>query len=426
MRLANREKIGRGGSADPDPAEPRPSTTAIVHEVAQAEGYVASVCFKTGPPAYTGVELEWTVHHTTDPARPVTPEVLRTALGPHAPPTLDVLSPHLPLPAGGTVTVEPGGQLEISTPPRTSLADLGRGTDGDIRYLGALLARAGLVLGRSGTDQHRAPYRFLETPRYAAMARAFDRRGPDGQIMMRSCAGLQVCLDAGEPAQVGARWAALHALGPPLLAAFANARYLAGRDTGRASMRMSAWLRVDPGRTRPVWTPARAGADPARSWARYALRAQVLCARRARGPWDVPPGVTFADWINGALPWPPTLADLDYHLGTLFPPVRPRGYLEVRYLDAQPPGQWLAPTAVLCALLAEPDTTAEATALCVPVADRWRRAARHGLSDPAIAAAARAVLDLAGRRLHLLDLPDAAREAVHETIRRRLAAGSPG
>jgi glutamate--cysteine ligase len=82
--------------------------------------------------------------------------------------------------------------------------------------------------------------------------------------------------------------------------------------------------------------PAPVTADPAAAWARSALRAPVICVHRPGGCWDAPPRMTFADWIDGALPEPPTTADLDYHLSTLFPPVRPRGYLEVRYLDAQP------------------------------------------------------------------------------------------
>jgi glutamate--cysteine ligase len=396
---------------------------AILREVAFAEGYVASVCFKTGPPERVGVELEWTVHHADDPARPVAPATLRAALGPHAPPDLDPTGPHRPLPSGGLVTVEPGGQIEISSPPERSLAALHGGTGADVDHLAGLLTAAGLVLGRSGTDPHRPPRPFLDTPRYAAMARAYDRRGPHGQIMMRCTAGLQVCLDAGEPEQARARWVGLHALGPPLLAAFANARHLAGRDTGRASARMAAWFRIDPSRTRPVWTPVANGEDPARAWARYALGAELVCLRRVEGPWDAPPGVTFADWILGALPRPPTIADLEYHLGTLFPPVRPRGYLEVRYLDAQPPGEWLAPVAVLTALMADPATLAEATARCAPAADRWAQAARYGLADRPVAAAARAVLDLARNRLDRTDLPAAARAAVSEIINRRLAAG---
>jgi glutamate--cysteine ligase len=400
------------------PAERRGSP---VHEVAQAEGYVASVCFKTGPPKHVGVELEWTVHHAADAARPVAPAVLSAALGPHAPPTLDPTSPHLPLPSGGVVTVEPGGQLEISTPPRRCLAALHSTTDADIDRLSGLLAAAGLVLGHTGIDPHRPPRPFLDSPRYVAMARAYDRRGPHGQIMMRCTAGLQVCVDAGEPDEMADRWALLHELGPPLIATFANASRLAGRDTGRASMRMAAWLAIDPSRTRPVWSPSTAGEDPARAWARYAMNAEIICLRRSDGRWDAPPGVTFADWVGGALAEPPTVADLEYHLGTLFPPVRPRGYLEVRYLDAQPPGEWIAPVAVIAALLADRATVAEARDRCAPAVDRWRAAAHDGLADRKVARAACGVLELAARRLDHTDLTGDARRGVREIIQRRLS-----
>src|SRR5204863_10204552 len=83
----------------------------------QAEEYVAGICFKTGPPARTGVELEWTVHHDDDPGRPLDPNLLARALHPHTPSTLDAQADHLPLPGGNVLTVEPGGQVEISTQP---------------------------------------------------------------------------------------------------------------------------------------------------------------------------------------------------------------------------------------------------------------------------------------------------------------------
>ena len=53
----------------------------------QAEEYIAGICFKTGPPELLGVELEWTVHHTDDPSRPLDPALLARALHPHAPST---------------------------------------------------------------------------------------------------------------------------------------------------------------------------------------------------------------------------------------------------------------------------------------------------------------------------------------------------
>ncbi|WP_422740246.1 ergothioneine biosynthesis glutamate--cysteine ligase EgtA [Micromonospora sp. WMMD729] len=394
----------------------------ILRESAAANRHLARICFKTGPPTYTGVELEWTVHDAADPARGVDPARLRAALGRHSPVTLDPASPAEPLRHGGTVTLEPGGQLEISTPPRTSTGALIQATEADIAQVTGLLAAAGLTLGRSGIDPYRRPRPMVDTPRYRAMRRVFDRRGPAGRTMMYSTAGLQVCLDVGEPEQVAPRWAAAHAVGPPLLAAFASAGRHAGRRTGWASARMAAWLAIDPARTRPVWVPDDPDDDPTAAWVRYVLAAPLLCLRRSGEDWSPPPGVTFADWLDGALPRPPTTDDLDYHVSTLFPPVRPRGYLELRYLDAQPDRDWRLPLAVLSALFSDPGTVRAAYAIAAPVAHRWSVAARRGLADPALAAAAAALLDLALAALPRLGLPAGVDDDIHEGVRRRLAA----
>ncbi|SDY91596.1 glutamate--cysteine ligase [Micromonospora pattaloongensis] len=392
-----------------------------VRSVDEAEAYVASICFKTGPPRLIGVEMEWVAHARDDPGRPIDPTVLRAALGPHAPRTLDPDSPHAPLPGGATVTVEPGGQVELSTPPHASLDALRVTTAADLDRLTRRLADAGLALHPGGIDPHRRCSRLLSTPRYDAMATAFARDGRDGLVMMCSTAALQVCLDAGTPAQLAPRWAVAHALGPVLLATFATSPRHAGRDTGWASARMRAWLRMRPERTSPVEVTD----DPADAWARYALRAPLLCVRRPNGGWHAPPDVSFADWIRGALPRPPTTDDLDYHLSTLFPPVRPRGYLELRYLDSQPPAAWLAPVAVLAAATATDATVDTVRDLAAPAADRWVDAARHGLAAPLLAATARQVLDVACRGLAHTDLPPAVRDEVAVTVERRLA-GAPG
>lgn len=404
----------------PPPAADGPMPIRAVHE---AEGYLAKICFKTGPPALTGVELEWTVHDAEDPSRPVTPERLGKALGPHTPTVLDPASVSAPLPYGGVVSIEPGGQVEISTSPHRSIGALHGSTDADIRHLRDLLGAAGLVLGGTGIDPYRAPRPFLETRRYRAMGHAFDRRGAGGRTMMYSTAGLQICLDAGEPHRFVDRWQVAHLLGPPLLAAFATARRHAGRDTGWRSARMAAWLAIDPARTRPVWTP-RGTADPVAAWTAYALDAPLLCLRRPGDDWTAPDGLTFRDWIDGALPGPPDTDDLDYHLSTLFPPVRPRGYLEIRYLDAQPGDEWIAPVAVLAALLADQTTREMAREACEPVAGRWRDAARYGLADAALATAAHRVLDVALRALDRTGLPPATRAEIDRIVQHRLASGS--
>jgi glutamate--cysteine ligase len=407
-------------SARPLPWASAPAAPpTVLRSREEAEVYVASVCFKHGPPKLLGAELEWVVQHSGNPHRPLQARHLADALGPHAPHSLVSDSPQLTLPRGSTVTVEPGGQLEISSQPCASLTELIATVECDTAALTDLLDPAGLVLTGSGSDPHRPSRRLIDIPRYAAMETAFDRIGPMGRAMMCSTAAIQVCLDAGTPIEVASRWAALHDLGPVLLAAFANSPWLGGVRTGWASSRMQAWFALDPVRTMPSlvrW-------DPAADWARRALDTPVLCQRRPWGTWDVPHEITFADWLSGALPGRPSTADLDYHLTTLFPPVRPQGYLEVRYLDTQPVGQWLVPVAVLAALLANPAVIAAARDACAPAVGRWMEAAKRGLRDDTLARAAVAVFELACHALPALDAPAGVQQLVEEITEGRVRRG---
>lgn len=379
------------------------------------------MCFKHGPPRLAGIELEWTVHHAEDPGRPLDVDVLISALGSHAPTSLVPESPNLPLPNGSALTVEPGGQVEISSLPAESMTSLFDVVAADADFLRRRLARAGLVLGEQGTDPCRQPQRLLRVPRYAAMEHAFDRIGIDGRLMMCSTAGVQVCLDVGEPHRVAARWAALHALGPVMMAAFANSPSLFGKRTGWASARTRALLRTDPPRTRPGPITT----DPAAGWAKRVLDTELVCVRREGEDWTAPSGVSFAQWIHGALEVPPTRDDLDYHLTTLFTPVRPRGYLEVRYLDTQPGSDWMLPAAALIALFRDEPTVDRVLELTSPAIGRWVQAARCGLDDPVLARSARAVLDLACRRLDGSDCPRGLRERLGEVVDERLPRTRP-
>ncbi|WP_236793136.1 glutamate-cysteine ligase family protein [Amycolatopsis sp. GM8] len=395
----------------------------VISDRAAGEAYVASVCFKHGPPRLLGVELEYTVHYADDPRRPLQAEDLARALGPHAPRTLVPESPAEPLPAGSPLTLEPGGQVEISALPQDSLRELERVVSADLDYLSDLLARAGFALGETGIDPHRRPARLLTTERYATMERRFAPMGTGGITMMCSTAGLQVCVDSGERDEVATRWAAVHALGPPLLATFANSRYHAGSDTGFASARWLAVRDTEHART----YAAQPFADPATGWASRMMDTPLMLVRRPDGPWDAPAGLTFADWVTGrgaaGLLDPPTEADLAYHLTTMFTPVRPHGYLEVRYLDAQPGARWLHPVALLSALLSSPSIVDEVLAACEPVLDRWEDAARDGLEDECIAAVARKVVDLGCAALPATGLPDSTIDEIGEGVQKLVHAG---
>jgi glutamate--cysteine ligase len=112
------------------------------------------------------------------------------------------------------------------------------------------------------------------------------------------------------------------------------------------------------------------------------------------------------------------VADLDYHLTTMFTPVRPHGYLEVRYLDAQPGRRWLHPVALLAALLDRPSTVDQVLEICAPVADRWECAARFGLENDEIGAVARKIVDLGCAELTRTGLGGNTINEISESVQR--------
>ncbi|MGZ4456997.1 MAG: ergothioneine biosynthesis glutamate--cysteine ligase EgtA [Nocardioides sp.] len=365
-------------------------STARLADSAAVRGYVKRVCFKTGPPRLVGTELEWLVAFEDRPGEVVPLDLLRDLLG----------AATSGSPLASSLTFEPGGQLELSSPALPGASACWRALDADVTRVRAALAPAGLALLPTAVDPHRAPLRQVRHPRYDAMEHYFAAAGPDdaanGPVMMTSTAATQVNLDAGaSPADVARRWRLLHDAGPALVAAFANSPTHAGTPTGWKSSRQRVWQSLDPTRT-----TAPAGADPVDAWTAYALDARLMMLPRDGEDWTLAPGPTFRDWLAGRLDArPPTEADLGYHLTTLFPPVRPKGWFEVRYLDALPDPWWPVPAAVLAALLDDPAAGATAAEACRGTADAWTTAARDGLDDPALADAARVVLDAAAGAL---------------------------
>jgi len=368
-----------------------------------AEAYVERTCFKTGPPGTLGLELEYIPVQGSSWTAPVDHSCVIA--------TLKSLSP---LPAGGLVTFEPGGQVELSTRPAPDLLTLIRDAQIDLDELRVGLSPHDIVLVGTALDPVRPPRRILDHPRYAAMERHFDQWGPAGRTMMCSTASLQITVEAGaagfgsvdDPHGYRARWALAHAMGPTLLATFANSPYRCGSATGWKSSRQAAWFGFDPSRTSSAFTPdALYGrVDIREAYARYALDAQLMLVRRENGDWSAPRGLTFRDWTQGA--WrddpgicAPTLGDLEYHLTTLFPPVRARGALELRYLDAQSVDHWRVMTAVVAALMDDPGVADAVLAAVGLVEDRWEDAARYGLADDDLAKSALSCMAIARESL---------------------------
>jgi glutamate--cysteine ligase len=365
---------------------------------AQAEGWIPKTCFKHGPPGRVGIELEFLVHDDGPvTARHLDSERLQKLFDDLDHRSLD-----------SSFTVEPGGQVELSSRPADDLPAVISVLERDLAVLTETLAEHGARLVGAGIDPLPPPDRHLLGPRYTALEKYLDRWGPAGRAMMRATASVQVNVEAGRygrgPDDVRRRWDLLHAIGPALVAAFATSGRHAGSDPawGGANLRQGVWLSLDPARCRaPEILPTESLPD---AWTRWVLDAPLAMVRREDRPWTAPPGLSFRCWLREgrqAVPDrpPPGLDDLRYHLTTLFPPVRARGHLEVRYLDAQPGRWWRVPAAVISSVLDDDVAGDTALAACAPLTGRWRDAARVGLADPEIRRAARRVLDAAAEAL---------------------------
>lgn len=293
-------------------------------------------------------------------------------------------TPAFALPDGGTITFEPGGQVEYGAPPLPSASALARSLAGLHHALRDAAERQGIELLTVGIDPvnpvERAPLQ-LDAARYARMAEYLATIGPCGARMMRQTAALQVSLDAGsEPA---ARWRLLNALAPWMVALFANSPRYAGAESGHASYRAAVWRAVDPRRTGIFQ-----GCDPAAEYTRFALQAPAMMLGPRGGVYE-----PFAAWLARG---EAGREDWETHLSTLFPEVRPRGYFEVRSCDALPPERMIAPIVFLAGLAYHPPSASAALELLGdPDPALLARAARDGTTDPTIARLAPSLVELA-------------------------------
>ena len=336
----------------------------------------ASAAFRPSEVIRIGAELEWLVYRAPDPTRAVpASETAAVAAG--------------ALPAGGSITVEPGGQLELATLPAPRPAELIEAIDTDAGVLAKRFAAHDLTLVPIGLDPIRPARRTLDVGRYEAMERHFAAVSPAGLEMMNRTASLQLNIDFGPDPD--AMWRRAHALAPLLSAAFANSPTTDGVAFAPVSHRQQIWTATDPSRTRPVGTAPD-------NWHRYILDAHVIPRSDTEPAADASPGPrSFAAWLDSAAP--PTAHDLDTHITTLFPPVRPRGYLELRMLDALPRTGRAAAIATVWTLLTDPDAGAAADQPGTDPTDAWHVATTLGLADSTTRAAGARLLRIAAAHL---------------------------
>lgn len=300
----------------------------------------------------------------------------------------------------GRVSFEPGGQLEYSTPALPSVAAVDGMLRGSVEPLIQAARGAGIALDARGLAPRFGPEEVglrRAGPRYVEMDRYFDRIGPWGAWMMRCTASLQVNLDVGPPDVAPVRWRVANLLGPLLVAAFANASADLPDGTPVVSGRAWIWSRVDPGRTGAVGGGSGA-VSPGDAYLDFALGAPVMFDAETR-PVVLPDGriPRFGEWWAGRQARP-NVEDWRAHLGTLFPDVRPRGWLEIRPVDVPQPAWWSVPGAFLASLLYDRRALLEAEALLEDLhaaPDLAARAARRGLGDAGLRTAAATAFDLA-------------------------------
>jgi glutamate--cysteine ligase len=294
-------------------------------------------------------------------------------------------TPSFQLAVGGTLTFEPGGQLEYGSPPCHSPSALLALLRSVVLPLRAAAASEGIELLAAGLDPcnsaDAAPL-LLRTPRYSRMAAYLAGIGPAGARMMRQTAAFQVSVDLDdEPAL---RWRVLNAAAAYAVAIFANSPVYEGRPTGCRSARAEVWRTLDPARTGLPWD----GRDPIGRYCDFALHAPAILLPELDGEYR-----PFGEWLRHARP---TLEEWREHLSTLFPEVRPRGHLELRSCDAVSPQWYAAPVALAVGITYDPwALRAAADLLGHPDVDLLRRAGLAGLSDPAIARVAADLADIA-------------------------------
>jgi glutamate--cysteine ligase len=294
-------------------------------------------------------------------------------------------TPCFTLPAGGTLTFEPGGQLEYSTPPCRSPSALLALLRAVVLPLRAAAAAEGITLLAVGIDPvnpiESAPL-LLRTRRYQCMADYLAARSPAGARMMRQTAAFQVALDLDDEPWL--RWQVLNAAAPYVVAIFANSAVYAGAETGCASARATVWRTLDPARTGLPWSTAR----PVQRYLDFALAAPAMLLPAVGGE-----HLPFVEWLDRARV---TTHEWHDHLTTLFPEVRPRGHFELRSADAVSPQWYAAPIALAVGITYDSRALrAAADLLGTPDLACLERAGRLGLRDPSIARTASDLAEIA-------------------------------
>ena len=284
---------------------------------------------------------------------------------------------------GGAISLEPGGQFELSGAPlddaHATADELGRHLT-VARSVAEPLGIGFLALGMS------PKWSLAETPimpkhRYAIMARYMPKVGTRGLDMMFRTATVQVNLDFMSEKDMVAKMRVGLALQPAITALFANSPFTDRKLNGLLSARSEIWRHTDGARTGMLSFVFEPGMGFER-YVDYALDVPLYFLKRGGNYQDVA-GASFRDLLAGRLKEAPgeraTIADWANHLSTIFPEVRLKRYLEMRGADVGPPERIVALAALMAGLYYDPDALGSAEALI----EGWSAEDRQKLRDDA-------------------------------------------
>ena len=293
---------------------------------------------------------------------------LLTELGPGAEPILEKGNIIGVIDAdGGAVTLEPGGQLELSGAPLDDIHATCSETGHHLRNM--LAAAKPLDIGMMGVGYHptarREDISFMPKGRYRIMSRHMPKVGTLGlDMMLRTCT-VQVNLDFVDEADMRKKFRTSLALQPVATALFANSPFKEGKPSGWLSTRAQAWTDTDASRS---GVPA-CVFDPYfgyEQWIDYILDVPMYFLHRGDDYIDVA-GQSFRDFMDGMLPGfegqMPSMADFQDHITTAFPEVRLKRYLEMRGADGGAWGNICALPAFWVGLLYDEESLAAAAEL---------------------------------------------------------------
>jgi len=308
---------------------------------------------------------------------------------------------------GGTISLEPGGQFELSGAPLGSVHKIGEETR---EHLDQAIAAGGpLRIGFLGVG-FSPNWTLAETPvmpkqRYAIMRRYMPLVGSRGLDMMFRTSTIQVNLDFGDEADMVKKFRVSLALQPIATAIFACSPFREGKPSGFLSMRSEVWRDTDHDRTGMLPFVFEPGMGFER-YADYALGVPMYFVYRNGRYLDVAGG-SFRDFLAGKLAQLPgelpTLEDWSDHLTTLFPEVRLKRFLEMRGADG---GRWrriCAVPALWCGLLYDGTSLDAAYDLIKDWSAEERQALRDQVPKTALSTRLRrtSVLELARQVLQI-------------------------